>query len=208
MNVIDRPPALVRERAFTTDETNSTAWAITPLAVGCGIFSCNPMLFVTPMEIRPATQGDAAAIWRIVEPIIRAGDTYALPADWSERDALAYWWSPGHRVFVAEDDGQVVGTYYMRTNQAGGGAHVANCAFMTAPAARERGAGAAMCAHALQTAAAAGYTAMQFNFVVSTNKRAIALWERFGFETVGRLPRAFRHPTLGPVDALVMYRTL
>jgi ribosomal protein S18 acetylase RimI-like enzyme len=161
------------------------------------------------MIIRPSVGGDDAAIGRIITPVIRAGETYALPPSWTEAEALAYWGSPGHTVFVA-DDGAVVGTYYMRPNQRRGGAgdHVANCAFMTAASATGRGVATAMCAHALQYAAAAGYRAMQFNFVVSTNARAVALWQRFGFETVGRLPGAFRHPTLGFVDALVMYRTL
>jgi ribosomal protein S18 acetylase RimI-like enzyme len=159
------------------------------------------------MILRPATPGDAAAIWRILEPVIRAGETYALPPDWSKADALAYWSAPGHTVFVAEE-GAVLGTYYLRANQRGGGAHVANCAFMTAPSASGRGVASAMCAHALRYAADAGYTAMQFNFVVGTNERAIALWRRFGFEIVGRLPGAFRHPRHGPVDALVMYRKL
>ncbi len=140
-------------------------------------------------------------------PTIRAGETYALPSDWTETEALAYWRSPGHTVFVAED-GAVVGTYYMRANQRGGGDHVANCAFMTAASAAGRGVASAMCAHALQYAAAAGYVAMQFNFVVSTNARAVALWRRFGFEIVDRVPDAFRHPTLGLVDALVMHRKL
>jgi ribosomal protein S18 acetylase RimI-like enzyme len=158
--------------------------------------------------VRPAVAGDADAIWDIVEPTIRAGETYALPPDWPSDDALAYWSSPGHTVFVAEDGGAAVGTYYIRANQRGGGDHVANCAFITATAAGGRGVATAMCAHALRYAAAAGYGAMQFNFVVSTNTRAIALWRRFGFEIVGRLPGAFRHKTLGPVDALVMYRKL
>jgi len=159
------------------------------------------------MLIRPALPGDDDAIRRIIMPTIRAGETYALPPDWTDADALAYWRSPGHTVFVA-DDGAVAGTYYIRPNQRGGGDHVANCAFMTAASATGRGVASAMCAHALQDAAAAGYGAMQFNFVVSTNTRAIALWRRFGFEIVGRLPGAFRHPTLGLVDALVMYRKL
>jgi ribosomal protein S18 acetylase RimI-like enzyme len=159
------------------------------------------------MIIRPATAADDEAIWRIIAPTIRAGETYALPPDLTAAEALAYWRSPGHTVFVAEDDA-VVGTYYMRPNQRGGGDHVANCAFMTAASAAGRGIATAMCAHALQHAAAAGYGAMQFNFVVSTNARAIALWRRFGFEVVGRLPGAFRHPKLGPVGALVMYRKL
>jgi ribosomal protein S18 acetylase RimI-like enzyme len=159
------------------------------------------------MNIRPATHEDSAAIWRIIEPIIRAGETYALPADWTASEALAYWWSPGHTVFVAEDLA-ILGTYYLRANQRGGGAHVANCAFMTAPSASGRGVATAMCEHALRYAAHAGFSAMQFNFVASTNERAVALWRRFGFAIVGRLPGAFRHPSLGLVDALVMYRTL
>jgi ribosomal protein S18 acetylase RimI-like enzyme len=161
------------------------------------------------MIVRPAITADTDAIWRIIEPTIRGGDTYALPTDWTEAQALAYWRSPGHTVFVVEREGTLVGTYYLRANQrGGGGAHVANCAFMTAPAAVGRGVAGAMCAHALRSAADAGYLAMQFNFVVSTNTRAVALWRRFGFEVVGRVPGAFRHPTFGFVDALVMFRKL
>ena len=159
------------------------------------------------MLVRPAISSDDKPIRRIIVPAIRAGETYALPADWTEAEALAHWRSPGHTVFVA-DDGAVVGTYYIRPNQRGGGDHVANCAFMTAASATGRGVASAMCTHALRYAAAAGYAAMQFNFVVCTNHRAIALWQRFGFEIVGRLPGAFRHPTLGFVDALVMHRKL
>jgi ribosomal protein S18 acetylase RimI-like enzyme len=161
------------------------------------------------MIIRPAVPADDAAIGRIITPVIGAGETYALPTTWTEAEAIAYWRTPGHTVFVA-DDGAMIGTYYIRPNQraGGGGDHVANCAFMTAPAATGRGVATAMCRHALQHAAATGYRAMQFNFVVSTNARAVALWQRLGFEIVGRLPGAFRHPSLGFVDALVMYRTL
>jgi len=159
------------------------------------------------MLIRPAIPDDDEAIGRIITPIIGAGETYALPSDWTETEALAYWRSPEHTVFVA-DHGGVVGTYYIRPNQRGGGSHVANCAFMTMASAAGRGVASAMCTHALQYAAATGYVAMQFNFVVATNSRAIALWRRFGFNIVGRLPGAFRHPTLGLVDALVMSRKL
>jgi ribosomal protein S18 acetylase RimI-like enzyme len=157
--------------------------------------------------VRAATADDDEAIRTIIMPIIRAGETYALPSDWTERQALAYWRSPEHTVFVA-DDGAVVGTYYIRPNQRGGGSHVANCAFMTLASAAGRGVASAMCAHALHYAAARGYGAMQFNFVVASNARAIALWRRFGFDIVGRLPGAFRHPTLGLVDALLMFRKL
>jgi ribosomal protein S18 acetylase RimI-like enzyme len=160
------------------------------------------------MLIRPATPADDDAIRQIIMPVIRSGETYALPMDWTETDALAYWRAPDHTVFVADNDGAVLGTCYVRPNQRGGGSHVANGAFMTSASAAGRGVASAMCAHAMQYAAAAGYAAMQFNFVVAANVRAVALWQRLGFAIVGRLPGAFRHPALGFVDALVMYRKL
>ena len=160
------------------------------------------------MIIRPATAADREAILEVVLPVIRSGETYALPRDFTAAQALAYWHSPGHAVFVADADGAVLGTSYVRANQNGGGSHVANAAFMTKASAAGRGVASALCAHALKFAAAEGFSAMQFNFVVATNARAVALWQRFGFEIVGRLPGAFRHPSLGVVDALVMFRGL
>ncbi|HEY2226404.1 MAG TPA: N-acetyltransferase [Xanthobacteraceae bacterium] len=160
------------------------------------------------MQVRPAQADDDEAIWSIIGPIIRAGETYALPRALSRADALSYWRSPAHEVFVAEQDGEVVGTYYMRPNQQGGGSHVANCGYMTAPEASGRGVARAMCGHSLAHARARGFRAMQFNFVVGTNTRAVALWQSCGFEIVGRLAQAFEHPQLGLVDAVVMYRLL
>ena len=140
--------------------------------------------------------------------MIRAGETYPLPRDLPRRAALAYWFAPGHRVYVAEDDGVVAGSYFLKANHDGGGAHVANCGYMTSPRARGGGIGSAMCAHSLEAARALGFRSMQFNFVISSNTAAVRLWERFGFAIVGRLPGAFSHPVHGYVDALVMYRTL
>jgi len=160
------------------------------------------------LVIRPAAPGDAEAIWAILEPVIRAGDTYTLPQDLNREAALAYWFSEGHEVFVADEDGSVLGTYYLRTNQRGGGSHVANCGYMTSERARGRGIAQAMCAHSLQAARERGFTAMQYNFVVSSNDGAVRLWRRNGFDIVGRLPKAFRHPKLGYVDAYVMFREL
>jgi len=160
------------------------------------------------MEIRPAKPADSDAIWRILEPVIRAGDTYTLPSDMARAEALEYWNSPGHAVFVAEENGEIFGTYYLRANQKGGGAHVANCGYMTAPWASGRGVARQMCQHSLELAKSRGFRAMQFNFVVSSNERAVRLWQSMGFETVGRLPGAFLHPARGFVDALVMYRPL
>lgn len=160
------------------------------------------------IEIRPARDGDRAALWRMLEPVFRAGDTYTVDPGITKDDALAFWRAPEKAVFVAEDEGEIVGTYYIKPNQGGGGAHVCNCGYVTDPAATGRGVARAMLAHSLDEARARGYRAMQYNFVVATNTRAIATWQRAGFEIVGRLPGAFRHPRDGFVDALVMHRSL
>jgi L-amino acid N-acyltransferase YncA len=160
------------------------------------------------MQIRPAASGDANAIWAIMEPIIRAGETYTLPRDTEKKTALAYWLSPEHEVFVAEENGEIAGTYFLQANQQGGGAHVANCGYMTAAAATGRGVARSMCEHSLDRARARGFRSMQYNFVISTNERAVRLWQSFEFQIVGRLPKAFLHPTLGYVDAYIMYRDL
>ncbi len=156
--------------------------------------------------IRPATEADAPAIWAILEPIIRAGETYALDRDMTKAAALDYWMGPGRQTFVMELDGAIAGTYFLRANQAGGGGHVANCGYATDGAFAGRGVATRMCVHSLELARARGFRAMQFNFVVSSNIRAVALWTSLGFETLARLPGAFRHPALGFVDALVMHR--
>ena len=160
------------------------------------------------MTIRAALASDSDAIWAILEPVIRAGETYTLPREMARQEALAFWFAPRHEVFIAEESGQAVGTYFLRPNQAGGGAHVANCGYITATAAPGRGVGRLMCAHSLDHARIRGFRAMQFNFVVAANERAVRLWQSLGFEIVGRLPEAFLHPALGYVDAYVMYRVL
>ena len=159
------------------------------------------------MRIREADASDDDAIWRVLEPMIRAGETYPLPRDMTQSAALAYWRAPAHAVFVAED-GEIVGTYYLRANNAGGGAHVANCGYVVAEAASGRGVARAMCAHSLERARTLGFRAMQFNFVIGTNERAVRLWQDCQFAIVGRLPGAFAHPRLGFVAAYVMYREL
>ena len=160
------------------------------------------------MLIRPAAAEDATAIWRILEPVIRAGETYALPRDMTEATALAYWTAPEKETFVALADEEIIGTYFIRPNQPGGGAHVANCGYVTAPDATGRGVAGAMCEHSLEIARLRGFRAIQFNFVIASNTGAIKLWEKHGFRTIGRLPGAFLHPRLGYTDALVMFRAL
>jgi ribosomal protein S18 acetylase RimI-like enzyme len=162
----------------------------------------------TVLTIRPVAAADHEALWLVLEPVIRAGETYALPRGMARDEALAYWTGPDREAFVAAEGAKILGTYYLRPNQQGGGAHVANCGYMTAADARGRGVAQAMCEHSLETAKARGFTAMQFNLVVSTNEPAIKLWTRLGFETMCHLPGAFRHPIHGDVDALVMFKKL
>jgi ribosomal protein S18 acetylase RimI-like enzyme len=158
--------------------------------------------------IRPARDSDAGDIWKILEPVIRAGETYALPRDMTEESAIAYWMNSDRETFAVEEGGQILGTYYLRANQMGGGSHVANCGYVTSVAARGRGIARTMCLHSLDLARSKGFKGMQFNFVVSTNEGAVRLWKSLGFEVVGVLPGAFAHPVKGDVDALVMFQKL
>jgi L-amino acid N-acyltransferase YncA len=160
------------------------------------------------IHIRPATAADRPAIAAILLPVFAAGETYTVPRDMTETQALQYWFQPGHDVLVADDGNSVVGTYFLQANQQSGGSHVANCGYVTACSAQGRGIARAMCLDSLDRARAAGFRAMQFNFVVSTNGRAVRLWQSLGFEIVGRLPKAFQHPSQGYVDAFVMFREL
>lgn len=158
--------------------------------------------------IRPCSVADHASVWAILKPVFQAGDTYTVDPDISCASAVQLWTGGDHTAFVAEQNGQVLGTYYIMPNQKGGGRHVCNCGFATTTTARGQGVASAMLNHALKQAGSNGYSAMQFNFVVSTNRAAIALWQRHGFDIVGQLPKAFNHPTQGLVDAYVMFRAL
>ncbi|MCH8466412.1 MAG: GNAT family N-acetyltransferase [Roseinatronobacter sp.] len=145
----------------------------------------------------------------MLEPVFRAGETYAIDRTISREAALTWWRSGTHQAFVMEDGaGKALGSYYICPNQQGGGAHVCNCGFVVARGAEGQGVARTLLAHALDMARARGFRAMQFNCVVSTNSRAVALWQAHGFEIVGRLPGAFAHPVAGYVDAFVMYRML
>lgn len=158
--------------------------------------------------IRLARAEDWPALWPILRAVIRAGETYAIARRTSESAARQLWLEAPRAAYVAERDGAVLGAYYLKTNHPGGGAHVCNCGYIVDEAARGQGLAAAMCRHSQAEALRLGYKAMQFNLVVETNEGAIRLWDRLGFETVGRLPRAFEHPQHGLVDARVMYKWL
>ena len=160
-------------------------------------------------SIRPFADADWPELWAVLQPTFAAGDTYTYPVDISEAAARAVWVTQPAATFVAVDEkGTLLGTYFIKPNQGGGGAHVCNCGYVVAEAARGHGVAEQMCRHSQDQARSRGFCAMQFNFVVSTNAAAMRLWQRLGFEVVGTLPGAFAHPRLGFVDAHVLFKTL
>lgn len=160
------------------------------------------------MNIREATEKDFDEIWPIFHEVVSAGDTFCYSRDTSKEEVLKLWIHVPRKTFVIEDNCKVLGTYYIKTNQGGPGDHVCNCGYMVSSEARGQGLATAMCEHSQEVAVELGYKAMQFNFVASTNEGAVRLWGKLGFETVGRLPKAFNHPSKGYVDALVMFKWL
>lgn len=160
------------------------------------------------MYIREASESDFDKIWPIFHEIVSAGETYAYSKDTTKEQALNIWLKTPRKTFVFEENGNILGTYYLKTNQAGPGNHVCNCGYMVSTQTRGKGLATSMCEHSQEIARALGYKAMQFNFVASSNEGAVRLWKKLGFETVGTLPKAFNHPSKGYIDALVMYKWL
>jgi len=158
--------------------------------------------------IREISSAEFRLLWPIFKEVVAKGDTYAYSPTITEAEARALWTTPPCRCFVLEHEGEVVGGYMLRPNQPGLADHIANAGYMVGSQWRGRGFASQMCEHSLKVAREAGFLAMQFNFVVSTNMTAVRLWEKHGFAIVGRVPNAFRHAELGPVDALIMYRSL
>ena len=161
------------------------------------------------LTIRQYAPGDWPALWAIMEPVFRAGETYAYDPAITEAEAQRVWIELPAAIYVAVDEaGMLLGTYYIKPNQPGLGAHVCNCGYIVAAAARGQGIASRLCEHSQDEARRLGFRAMQFNLVVSTNTGAVRLWQTLGFPIVGTLPGAFNHPRLGYVDAYVMYKQL
>jgi ribosomal protein S18 acetylase RimI-like enzyme len=160
------------------------------------------------LRIREIGPEEFPHAWPIFRAVIAGGDTYSYPPDLTEDEARAMWTTPPSRCFIAERAGDTLGVYMLRPNQPGLGDHVANCGYMVSPQARGQGIASAMCEHSLSEARRAGFSAMQYNFVVSSNEGAVRLWQKHGFALVGCVPGAFRHATRGPVDVYVMHRML
>ncbi|MBX8532590.1 GNAT family N-acetyltransferase [Pseudomonas cichorii] len=160
------------------------------------------------IQIRPMTHDDFEIFWPTFQAVVVAQETYAYDPALTREQARDLWMGLPLHTLVAEEDGQLLGSYYLKANAVGPGNHVSNCGYMVTEAARGRGVARLMCEHSQQLARESGFLAMQFNSVVSTNEAAVALWSKLGFATVGRLPRSYRHLQLGLVDCLVMFKWL
>ena len=161
------------------------------------------------IKIRSYNNNDWPRVWQIIEPVFRAGETYAFPRNISEEEAHKAWVLAPRATYVAVDkDDALLGTYYIKPNQPGQGDHICNCGYIVARNTRGQGVATAMCEHSQHEAIAQGFRAMQYNLVVSTNSGAVRLWKKLGFEVVGTIPEAFHHPLQGYVDAFVMYKRL
>lgn len=160
------------------------------------------------MLVREATKADFEDIWPIFSEVASAGETYGYRRDTNKEEAFQLWMEYPRKTYVVEEDDKILGTYYIKTNHDGPGDHVCNCGYMVSPTARGKGLATRMCEHSQQEAIILGYKAMQYNFVASSNEGAVRLWKKLGFEIVGTLPKAFKHPEKGYFDALVMYKWL
>jgi len=161
------------------------------------------------LRIDPAGEADWDELWPIWHAIVAAGDTYAYDPATTKEEARRQWLGAANaEVWVARRDAIAVGLYKIAANQAGPGSHIVNGSYMVSPTTRGTGVGRAMVEHSLARAAELGYRGMQFNAVAATNVHAIRLYEQLGFGTIGVVPGGFRHPELGFVDLLIMYRSL
>ena len=160
------------------------------------------------IEIRKATDEDWDHIWQIVHEVLSKGETYAYDPNTNKEQGYAIWMESPVATWVAVEQGEILGTYYIKPNQPGLGSHVCNAGYMVSAAARGKGIGRSMCAHSLKEAIRLGFKAMQYNLVAATNIFAIQLWQEMGFDIIGTLPKAFNHKAKGMVDAHIMYRQL
>lgn len=158
------------------------------------------------MKIRKAENSDFKQIWTILHETFLKGDTYSFSPDTSQEEAFHLWMDTPLATYVAIENEQIVGTYFIKANQPGLGAHVCNAGYVISTDARGKGLGRLMCEHSLKVARIYGFKAMQYNFVVSTNQVAVELWEKCGFKIVGTLPNAYNHQKKGLVDVYVMYQ--
>ncbi len=160
------------------------------------------------MKIRKAIESDLDQVWQLFSEVIKTGDTYVFKPNTPKKDLKKHWFADYMETYVIEENGQILGTYIIKPNQIDLGNHIANCGYMVNPAAQGKGIGKKLCEHSLKIAKKNSYEGIQFNIVVSTNKGAVELWKKYGFEIIGTTPKGFRHAKLGFVDTYIMYKDL
>lgn len=160
------------------------------------------------MCIRKATKSDYDQVWNIFRLVIRSGDTYVFSENTPKADLEKHWFAEYMDTYVWEENGEILGTYILKPNQIDLGSHIANASYMVHPRAYGKGIGKALCLHSIKEAKYKKYIAMQFNLVVSTNTRAVDLWQYLGFKIIATIPKAFNHKIQGFVDAFVMFKSL
>jgi L-amino acid N-acyltransferase YncA len=160
------------------------------------------------MTIRLATQTDHEAVWHIISNVISTGDTYVFAPDSSKEKMLNYWFSADKRTYISEENNEILGTFYLKENQMDLGSHIVNAGYMVSQKARGKGIGKAMALFSLEEAKRLGFQGMQFNLVVKTNEKAVNLWLKLGFKIIGEIPEAYKHSSLGYVNAYIMYQKL
>ena len=170
--------------------------------------SSNYLESIIMAYIREALEKDFDQIWEIFQKIVSAGETFAINRYTSKKEAYQIWIEQPQKTYVCENNKKILGTYSLKKNHGGGGCHVCNCGYMVDMEAKGKGLGTLMCEHSQKIAKELGYKAMQFNLVLVSNKQAVSLWTKMGFDTVGKIPKAFDHPKIGYVDALVMHKWL
>ena len=158
--------------------------------------------------VKIAYDHNKEALWTIVEPMLRKGGAYVFSTDRTKDSMMDYWLGKDKATFLVECGGKLVGTFYLKANQEDLGNHICNAGFVVSPEAEGQGFGRWMGEFAQREAKARGYLAMQFNFVIQSNLKAVHLWKSLGFAVIGEIPDAYRHPTLGLVAALIFYKKL
>ncbi|WP_432452923.1 MULTISPECIES: GNAT family N-acetyltransferase [unclassified Agarivorans] len=160
------------------------------------------------MQIRATTYADFLIFWPSFQKIVSDRQSYAFDPDINIEQAYELWCLSPLKSYVYEENGHILGTYYIKANAMGPGSHVCNCGYMVAELARGKGIAALLCLHSQQVALDLGFKAMQFNSVVSTNEVAVRLWKKLGYQILGTIPQAYLHSDQGYVDSYIMHKLL
>ena len=161
------------------------------------------------MNVTQQTDDDWPEVWSVLAPAFGAGTSYPLPRDVSEDAARDYWIkNDGFNAVARDDNGVILGVYYLRPDQGGPGSHICNAGYVVAEAARGKGVATAMCVESQARAREMGFRGMKFNLVVANNAAAIKAWDRAGMAVIGTIPGGFQLPDGAFVDAYIMYKSL